>query len=52
MATILIVDDDPHNYDVIEMYLADQEHCLHYGADGQTALAGLERCNRPCRPQW
>ncbi|AFY61981.1 EAL domain-containing protein [Synechococcus sp. PCC 6312] len=45
MATILIVDDDPHNYDVIEMYLADQDHCLHYAADGQTALSGLERYN-------
>lgn len=45
MATILVVDDNPHNYDVIETFLADQDHCFHYAADGQTTLANLERFN-------
>lgn len=45
MATILVVDDDPNNYDVIEAFLSDQDHCLHYAADGATALANLEHVN-------
>ncbi len=45
MASILVIDDEPNNFDVIEAFLDDQAHELHYAADGQTALDGLEIFN-------
>lgn len=41
---ILVVDDEPDNFDVIETLLADQGYQLHYAAQGQDVLASLEAC--------
>lgn len=40
--SILIVDDDPDNFDVIETFLNDRDYQLHYAASGQEAIASLE----------
>ncbi|MDJ1169095.1 hybrid sensor histidine kinase/response regulator [Roseofilum sp. BLCC_M154] len=40
--SILIVDDEPDNFDVIETLLNDEEYNLHYAANGQEALNSLE----------
>jgi two-component system sensor histidine kinase/response regulator len=42
--SILVVDDDPNNFDVIETLLGDQEYQLHYAANGLSAIAGLDSC--------
>jgi len=39
---ILIVDDEPDNFDVIEAILANQEYQLHYASCGQEAIASLD----------
>ncbi len=36
--TLLVVDDNPDNFDVIEALLSDQGYALYYVASGQTAL--------------
>jgi CheY-like chemotaxis protein len=41
MSSILIVDDEPENFDVIEVLLNDQDYSLHYSASGQEALSFL-----------
>lgn len=41
MSSILIVDDEPENFDVIEALLNDQDYSLHYSANGQEALSFL-----------
>ncbi len=40
-ASILIIDDEPDNFDVIEALLATQGYELHYAAGGETAIASL-----------
>jgi CheY-like chemotaxis protein len=40
--SILIVDDEPDNFDVIEIQLSEQDYQLHYAASGQEAIASLE----------
>jgi diguanylate cyclase len=40
-STILVVDDEPDNFDVIEAMLSNQGYALHYAANGQTALECL-----------
>jgi signal transduction histidine kinase len=42
--SILIVDDEPNNFDVIETFLGDQDYQLHYAANGKNAIAGLDAC--------
>ncbi|MEO0535372.1 MAG: hybrid sensor histidine kinase/response regulator [Cyanobacteria bacterium P01_A01_bin.123] len=40
--SILIVDDEPDNFDVIETLLSTQAYQLHYSANGQEAIDALE----------
>ncbi|MBI4785247.1 MAG: EAL domain-containing protein [Oscillatoriophycideae cyanobacterium NC_groundwater_1537_Pr4_S-0.65um_50_18] len=40
--SLLIVDDEPDNFDVIETLLSDQDYQLHYAASGQEALDFLD----------
>jgi len=39
--SILVVDDEPNNFDVIETLLGNQDYQLHYAANGQEAIASL-----------
>jgi diguanylate cyclase len=39
--SILVVDDEPNNFDVIETLLDNQDYQLHYAANGQEAIASL-----------
>ncbi|MHC5821794.1 MAG: hybrid sensor histidine kinase/response regulator [Nostoc sp.] len=41
MPSILVVDDQPDNFDVIETLLSKQNYLLHYSASGQEAIASL-----------
>jgi CheY-like chemotaxis protein/two-component sensor histidine kinase len=43
--SILVVDDEPDNFDVIETLLSNQDYQLHYAANGQEALNILEMIN-------
>ncbi|MGD1875560.1 MAG: PleD family two-component system response regulator [Mastigocoleus sp.] len=40
--SILVVDDEPDNFDVIETLLSNQNYQLHYAACGQEAIANLD----------
>ena len=40
--SILVVDDEPDNFDVIEAHLNSQDYQLHYAASGQEAISYLE----------
>lgn len=40
--SILIVDDEPNNFDVVEALLGDQDYELNYAANGEDAIASLE----------
>ncbi len=40
--SVLIIDDEPDNFDVIEAFLSDQGYQLHYAADGQEAINALD----------
>ena len=40
--SILVVDDEPNNFDVIEALLSEQKYDLHYVANGKRAIASLE----------
>ncbi|MDT9176682.1 MAG: hybrid sensor histidine kinase/response regulator [Limnospira sp. PMC 1291.21] len=42
LPSILIVDDDPDNFDVIETLLSDQNYQLHYTSNGTRAIASLD----------
>jgi diguanylate cyclase (GGDEF)-like protein len=42
-AVVLVVDDEPDNFDVIEALLSPQDFQLHYVADGHQALSWLKR---------
>jgi two-component system, sensor histidine kinase and response regulator len=39
--SILVIDDEPDNFDVIETLLSQQDYVLHYAASGQEAIASL-----------
>ncbi|OCR01026.1 hybrid sensor histidine kinase/response regulator [Oscillatoriales cyanobacterium USR001] len=43
--SILIIDDEPDNFDVIETLLSEQNYQLHYAASGKDALATLDTFN-------
>ncbi|WOD39630.1 EAL domain-containing protein [Nodosilinea sp. E11] len=38
MPVVLVVDDEPDNFDVVEAMLSNQGYILHYAANGQIAL--------------
>ncbi|HLO47026.1 MAG TPA: EAL domain-containing protein [Kamptonema sp.] len=40
-ASVLVVDDEPDNFDVIETFLPELGYNLHYAASGQDAIASL-----------
>jgi len=40
--SILVVDDEPNNFDVIEALLSEKKYNLHYAANGKSAIASLE----------
>lgn len=40
--SILIIDDEPNNFDVIETFLVDQGYQLHYVPSGKEALSSLD----------
>jgi len=44
MSSILVIDDEPNNFDVIEVLLSvnEQNYTLHYASGGQEAIANLE----------
>ncbi len=42
LASILIIDDEADNFDVIESLLSGQDYQLHYVASGQEAIANLD----------
>lgn len=42
--SILVVDDEPDNFDVVETLLADRDYELHYASSGRNAIAFLETC--------
>jgi two-component system, sensor histidine kinase and response regulator len=41
--SILVVDDEPDNFDVIEALLHSQDYDLHYASSGQDAVATLDK---------
>ncbi|MBD2578039.1 response regulator [Oscillatoria sp. FACHB-1406] len=43
--SILVIDDEPNNFDVIETLLTEQNYELHYAASGVSALASLDTFN-------
>ena len=40
--SILVVDDEPDNFDVIESILSEQNYVLHYAVSGKEAIAHLD----------
>ncbi len=42
LASILIIDDEADNFDVIETLLIGQDYQLHYVSSGQEAIANLD----------
>ncbi|MDX2257152.1 MAG: hybrid sensor histidine kinase/response regulator [Pseudanabaenaceae cyanobacterium bins.39] len=40
--TILVVDDEPNNFDVIETLLDNQGYYIYYASNGKEAIAGLD----------
>jgi len=45
LPTILIVDDEPSNFDVIESILSEKDFTLHYASSGEKAIATLPDIN-------
>lgn len=43
--SILVVDDEPNNFDVIEAFLGGRDYDLHYAANGQEAIASIDIFN-------
>jgi two-component system, sensor histidine kinase and response regulator len=43
--SILIVDDEPDNFDVIQSLLSRETYTLHYAVSGKHAIASLEKFN-------
>ena len=42
---VLVVDDEPNNFDVIETFLSEQDYQLFYASSGDSALSILETVN-------
>ncbi|GBO56111.1 two-component hybrid sensor and regulator [Pseudanabaena sp. lw0831] len=42
LASVLVIDDEADNFDVIETILSDQDYQLHYAASGKDAIAYLD----------
>ncbi|WP_055073814.1 response regulator [Pseudanabaena sp. 'Roaring Creek'] len=42
LASVLIIDDEADNFDVIETFLRDHNYQLHYAPNGQDAIAHLD----------
>ncbi|MFO0213930.1 MAG: response regulator, partial [Pseudanabaena sp.] len=42
---VLVVDDEPNNFDVIETFLSEQDYQLYYASSGDSALSILETVN-------
>ncbi|TAE40428.1 MAG: hybrid sensor histidine kinase/response regulator [Oscillatoriales cyanobacterium] len=42
MPSILVIDDEPDNFDVIETLLNEPDYVLHYAASGSSAIASLK----------
>jgi two-component system, sensor histidine kinase and response regulator len=42
LSSILVVDDEPDNFDVIETLLSEHDYELHYAANGPEAIASLD----------
>ncbi len=42
LASVLIIDDEANNFDVIETLLSNQDYQLHYAASGQDAINYLD----------
>ena len=42
MPSILVIDDEPNNFDVIEALLNSPDYVLHYVADGKDAINQLD----------
>jgi two-component system, sensor histidine kinase and response regulator len=42
--SILVVDDEPDNFEVIEALLTSMNYTLHYASHGQEAIDSLDRC--------
>lgn len=40
--SILVIDDEPDNFDVIEIFLSSQQYTLHYASSGSEAISSLE----------
>jgi len=40
--SILVVDDEPNNFDVIEAFLPSQRYTLHYASSGREAIASMD----------
>jgi len=43
--SLLIIDDEPKNFDVIETLLSEQDYQLHYASNGQEAIDSLDLFN-------
>jgi two-component system, sensor histidine kinase and response regulator len=43
--SILVVDDEPDNFDVIQSLLHDKSYQLHYAISGEHAIASLDKFN-------
>ena len=43
--SLLIIDDEPKNFDVIETLLSDQDYQLYYAANGEEAINSLDLFN-------
>ncbi|MEG4343178.1 EAL domain-containing protein [Microcoleus sp. A003_D6] len=39
--SVLVIDDEPHNFDVLETLLNNRDYQLHYAASGQEAIDSL-----------
>ncbi|PSB55011.1 hybrid sensor histidine kinase/response regulator [Chamaesiphon polymorphus] len=43
--SILVIDDEPNNFEVIETFLADENYEVYYTSNGKEALANLDTFN-------
>jgi DNA-binding response OmpR family regulator len=43
--SVLVIDDEPDNFDVIDTFLSNQDYHLYYAADGQEAIASIDTYN-------
>lgn len=45
LPSVLVIDDEPDNFDVIDTFLGEQEYQLNYASSGQEALKLLDTFN-------